>query len=112
MAGGRSSRTKGVGGERELVTTLRAHGLEARRVPLSGAAEGFKGDVQVRAFNRDLTGEVKRRRAGFRTLQKWLGNHDFLALRDDYGEWLMVVPLDKMLAMMGLSEEVANVPVE
>lgn len=45
MAGGAKSKQKGDRFEREIVNILREQGIDAGRVPLSGAVEGFPGDV-------------------------------------------------------------------
>ena len=47
---GKASRDKGAGFEREMVNWHRNLGMsneDIKRVPLSGAAEGFKGDMQI-----------------------------------------------------------------
>jgi hypothetical protein len=91
---GRASKRKGSAGEREIAKLL-----GGQRVPLSGAAGGeFAGDVIVPGLG---TGEVKRRRDGFKQIYKWLGDNDFLAIRADRKEWLIVLPLDRLLRLMG-----------
>ena len=64
---------------------------DIKRVPLSGAAEGFKGDIQIKG----MLGECKRRRGGNKRLYKWLAqdDSDFLFIRDDNQETLVVLPL-------------------
>jgi hypothetical protein len=78
---GKKSRTKGGRLERELVNLCKGMGLEAKRVPLSGAAVGYPGDIQIG----DLRAEVKGRASGegFKTLERWLGENDLLFLRRD-----------------------------
>jgi hypothetical protein len=44
---GSMSRRKGALFERQVVNDLKAAGLDAKRVPLSGAAEGYPGDVII-----------------------------------------------------------------
>jgi hypothetical protein len=101
MAGGdkprvsqRGRRQKGSTFERELVNFLREGGLDAKRVPLSGATEFQKGDVVVTpGYAPDaamLVGECKRR-ASLPALFSHLGEHDFLAMRADRGETLIVL---------------------
>ena len=82
---GLSQRAKGLRREREL-----AHLLDGHRVPLSGAGEGYPGDVKALG----LTWEVKSRARGWRTLYRWLENSDALALKADRHPWLVVLPLD------------------
>ncbi len=84
---GKAPRRKGNEGERQL-----ARLLGGKRMPLSGSAGGqFAGDVIVPGLGR---GEVKRRRDGFKELYKWLEGRDFLAVRADRREWLIVMGLD------------------
>lgn len=90
---GRAPKQKGYSGERELAKLLRG-----QRVPLSGSAGGeFAGDVLVPGLGR---GEVKRRRDGFKQLYSWLEGRDFLAVRADRRDWLVVLPLDKLMRIM------------
>lgn len=87
---GKKSRTKGGRLEREVVNRCKDLGLDAHRVPLSGAVAGYKGDVIVD----DLRCEVKGRGQGqgFKTLERWLGDFDVLFLRRDRQEPLIVLP--------------------
>lgn len=66
---GKMQRNKGARVERELVSQLKSEGWQAMRVPLSGATDYAKGDVDVW----DETGfrfniEVKSRKDGFKKL--------------------------------------------
>ena len=87
---GRRSRSKGARRERELVQLLVAAGIDAKRVPLSGAVEGFKGDILLG----ELRAEVKARASGegFKTLERWLAGNDLLFLKRDRAEPLVVMP--------------------
>ena len=85
---GRRSKRKGYRGEREFADLV-----GGQRVPLSGAAEGFENDVILDG----IRFEVKRRKDGFKTLYGWLKNTDALAIRADYKEWLVVLPVDLFL---------------
>ncbi len=95
---GRAPRRKGDRIEREIVALHRELGVNAERVPLSGAAGGsFSGDVDVYAHGADaapLVTEVKARAsgAGFATLERWLGDNDALVLRRDRAEPMVVLP--------------------
>ena len=84
----RRSKRKGYRGEREFADLV-----GGQRVPLSGAAEGFENDVILDG----IRFEVKRRKDGFKTLYGWLKNTDALAIRADYKEWLVVLPVDLFL---------------
>ena len=88
---GRKSRNKGARAEREFAKLT-----GGRRVPLSGAAEGFPGDVQAKG----LLWEVKRRKQAWGQLYEWLEGVDALAIRADHKDWLVVIPLERFLAMM------------
>lgn len=90
------SRRKGQREEQAVVSLHKREGFEAKRVPLSGAADGFKGDVIVHG----LTGESKLRAAGFKQIYSWLGDNDFLTLRHDNAERLYVVPESLWLRLL------------
>ena len=115
------SRRKGSNAERELVEILRAAGIPARRVPLSGGAGGvYSGDVIVGAPKclrcRGAGGiaeehylaiahaptcvgeerfEVKRRGQGrgFIQIDRWLEDAHAVVYRRDRGEWIVTLRL-------------------
>ena len=101
--GGKMSRSKGARIEREIVNRLRASGIYAERVPLSGAAGGsFSGDVVIpidmnerSALSdvRELRAEVKGRSngEGFTQLERWKGSNDLLFLKKDRSEPMVVM---------------------
>lgn len=95
---GKPSRDKGLRVERELVNKLKESGVEAKRVPLSGAAEGFKGDIQIGQF----IAEVKARKdgAGFKVLEAWLGDNDFLFLKKNNMDPMVVLTWPMFIALM------------
>jgi Holliday junction resolvase len=108
MTGGRASRDKGNRAERAIVRLLQERGFAAERVPLSGAARGrFGGDVSIRLLGTDRRVEVKCRRNGFRQLYDWLEGHDFLIVRADRRELLVVIPL-KLAAEIAMIAERAT----
>ena len=90
------SRDKGNREERAIVNLHKQHGFEAKRVPLSGAAEGFKGDIILHG----LVGEAKLRATGFRTIYTWLADNDFLTIRNDKSERLYVIREDRGIALL------------
>lgn len=93
---GKLSRTKGAVYERELVNDFKAKGLAAQRVPLSGATSYAKGDVEVTAGFDGKTiyrGECKRRAALPKWIETALGENDFMAMRENHGETLVVLRL-------------------
>jgi hypothetical protein len=106
--GGRASREKGNRGERAVVRFLQDHGFAAERVPLSGAARGrFGGDVSIPLLGADRRVEVKCRNHGFRQLYDWLAGHDFLIVRADRCEPLVVIPL-RLAAEIAMAAEQAT----
>lgn len=93
---GKPSRDKGARYERELVTAFRDMGLKAERVPLSGATDFAKNDVEVTAgFDPRpvFSGEAKRRKQLPKFFTEALDGADFAAFRQDHGETLIVIRL-------------------
>lgn len=91
---GKLSRNKGARYERELVNAFKEYGLKAQRVPLSGATEYAKGDVEVTAgFGTVYVGEAKRRKALPEWIEAALGENDFMVMREDGGKSLVVIRL-------------------
>ena len=99
---GKMQRNKGKRVELELVNLFKSWGLHAVRVPLSGATEYAKGDIDVYISQRDapLVGEVKARRSGFKTVTDALGENDFLVIRIDQKPPLFVLPLETMKELL------------
>jgi hypothetical protein len=92
--GGRTSRQKGDRGERVLVRFLQDRGFAAERVPLSGSARGrFGGDVSVPLLGVDRRVECKVRARAFGQMYRWLASNDFLIVRADRREPLVIIPL-------------------
>lgn len=92
-----NAKEKGKRTERELVRIFKKAGLNAKRVPLSGSTDFAKGDVVVE----DLVIEVKRRKKGFKKLYDWLEGFDALAIREDKKGFLIVLPLEKFVELLG-----------
>jgi hypothetical protein len=82
---GKHSRDKGLRVERWLVKLFREAGFEAYRIPLSGASEGFPGDLVAKRDGNTIRCESKRRKKGegFGLLERWLADHDLLLLSKD-----------------------------
>lgn len=99
---GKFSRQKGNRGEREVVELFRTAGFDAKRVPLSGAARGFPGDVVAG----DMTVQVKLGGHVPVSLYKWLEGADVLLCRRDREEWLVV---QRWKDWVACREEVKNV---
>lgn len=93
--GGKMSRDKGARGEREFAKLT-----DGKRVPLSGAVEGYSNDV----IAYDMQFEVKRRKSGFKQLYEWVEDErekpDAVALRTDNKQWLVCMTLDKFKELM------------
>ena len=96
---GKAPRRKGDRVERVILAELRAHGLDVKRVPLSGSAAGYPGDLSVRLGGRELCLEVKARK-DFATLYGWLENRDALILKADRKEPLAVLKLSELLMLI------------
>jgi hypothetical protein len=94
MAGGRSPRQKGDRFERALVRYLQEHGFAAERCPLSGSVGGkFSGDISVPILGIDRRVEAKILGNGFRRIYGWLKGRDFLIVRADQQDPVVVIPL-------------------
>lgn len=79
---GKMQRAKGYRVERELVLYLRSINFEAKRVPLSGASEYAKHDVEVRVGGSVWTIEVKARKDAFKSIYAFYNavqEHHYLA---------------------------------
>jgi hypothetical protein len=82
---------------------IAASGLECLRVPLSGAAPGWGGDLVIGAH----TFEVKVRGRGFRQLYRWLGDRHFgLIITADRHQQLLVVRLIDFLRQCNFRDSV------
>lgn len=93
---GRSPRRKGSRLERLVVQRFRAAGLQARRVPLSGSARDFPGDVQVQLPGLgDILIEVKARKTS--PLYAWIDGRGAVVVKADWREPLIVMRLSDFL---------------
>ncbi len=93
---GKMQKRKGYRVEHELVVKLKEMGLDAKRVPLSGATEFAKGDVVVNG----LVLETKARKNGFKQLYDWIEGKDALAVKADRKEYLVVMRLDLFVKLL------------
>lgn len=92
------SRAKGDRFERDCVNRLKDLGLEAQRVPLSGAAGGmFSSDIVV--ASRKI--ECKTRKRFISQLLGWLQGNYALFVKEDRSETLVVMRLDDFAALLG-----------
>ena len=83
MTGGRSPKRKGDQGEREICKLL-----SGNRTYWQPGQETKPDLIDVPYLGR---GEVKRRRDGWKQLYAWLADNDFLAVRADHKEWLVIL---------------------
>jgi hypothetical protein len=99
--------------ERAAVNLAKAFGLEAERVPLSGAAGGsYLSDITIRILGLLKRFECKARGDGFKNIYAWLGTNDGLIIKADNKPMLMVQPYEDWLRMAekageGVKETVA-----
>lgn len=94
-------RTKGYLGEREIVHLLEELGVHAKRVPLSGATSFQKDDVILEDGS---TIEVKRRKKIPAILKEMLVSADYGAIREDRGEWLIVMGLKEFAKLLKIKK--------
>lgn len=95
---GKMQRDKGARIEREMVNLHKSKGLHSERVPLSGAVKGRRIgqghdiDVYIGKDRAPLCGEIKGRRKLPKYLNEWLGDNDFLILKEDRADIMVVLP--------------------
>ncbi len=101
-----ASRVKGDAFEREIVHKLIAGGLEAQRVPLSGAAKGrFGGDIQATVCGIWEKLECKIRKRAWLDLYGWIEDNFCLVIRRNaepgkpVPETLVVMRLDDFIRL-------------
>jgi len=93
MAGGRAPYQKGYRLETSVRRDLQERGLECHRVALSGAGPE-KGDLCLTTgWGQQLKGECKSRKELAAWIVNALGDHDFLILKQDRGETLVMLRL-------------------
>jgi hypothetical protein len=99
MRGGKGPKRKGSRVEREVLALLKEAGLEARRVPLSGSAPGYPGDLEVElpGLGRVVVEVKARKRVG---LEAWLEGRGLLVLKPDRRPPLAVMPLQALLGLI------------
>jgi len=96
---GRGPRRKGDRVECEILAALREAGLEAKRVPLSGSAPDYPGDLEVNlpGLGRVLV-EVKARKRV--ALEGWLDGRGLLIIKPDRKPPLAVLTLEAFLRLV------------
>lgn len=94
--GGKAAKLKGDIYEREIVNWHRERGVDAERIPLSGAVKGnYKGDLKI-GPQQALLAECKRRARAYQDLYDALDQDgsDMLFVRKDRERTLVVLPLE------------------
>ena len=91
------SRAKGDRFERDCVNKLKDLGLEAQRVPLSGAAGGLFGSDIVVAGHKI---ECKTRKRAWMDLFNWLPGNHALMIKADRTDTLVVMSLETFADMI------------
>lgn len=102
---GKRSKKKGYDGEAEVVKLLQKYGIEAERVPLSGALKSEKYSCDVHITGIDKRVEVKRRKSGLKTIQKWLeedpnSNYIFFREDGDTDGWIVIMPYIEFIELV------------
>lgn len=96
--GGKMSRDKGSRVERALRDVFRSQGFQSDRVPLSGASQGYKGDVRFTKDDKVYHAEVKARKDSFKNVYGlWSENvltNDTTTLRYVHGDSLVIISND------------------
>ncbi len=108
---GRKSQQKGYRNESGFVNRMKAYGLGAQRMPLSGALGSIAGmdlggDVKLWTVWGEWRVECKARKDGFRELYKWLepDNIDLLSLKANNRPGLIVMTEDKFIELVREAE--------
>jgi len=95
---GKMQRDKGARIERGEVKRFREAGIYAERVPLSGASKGRRMgnghdiDVYIGPDSAPLCGEIKGRKEIPKYIKEWLGENDFLLIKEDRSLPIVMVP--------------------
>ena len=90
---------KGSRFEREIVELAKKHGLEAYRVPLSGAGT-IKNDVHIKVGRTLWEIEAKKRADGFKFLYDNIEGADILVVGADRKRALAVIDLADLLDLL------------
>tara|TARA_R100001086_G_scaffold167627_1_gene91030 strand:+ start:455 stop:790 length:336 start_codon:yes stop_codon:yes gene_type:complete len=102
------SRDKGARIEREIVQRFRAQAIPALRVPLSGATEHSRGDIEILRDALTQIGEVKARKDFPKWMREALGENDFLIVRPDRDAPMVVLSFEQYCWLLrkatGISE--------
>lgn len=92
------SRDKGARFERSVVASFEARGIEAQKVPLSGATAFAKNDVLLPRHGKSL--ECKKRAKLPAYLYAWLAGADAVVMAEDRGSMLVVLTMDEYCSLL------------
>jgi hypothetical protein len=111
MAGGRASRQKGDRFEREIVKALLDKGVTARRVPLSGAVEGFPGDIELEHRGVKLLGQCKISAdgSGYSKILALISEHNVVNITDADGFRTVAMPFSEFVRFLEGGERAIRV---
>lgn len=98
---GKMSRNKGRRLEYLVRDLARKAGFQADRVPLSGASQGFKGDVRISKYGKTYIIECKSRSAGFSSIYD-LYHQDASGIYVEGRCYRIMTDLEAMIDMRGL----------
>jgi len=93
---GKFSRDKGARFERQIVNALNDNGIEAKRVPLSGATSFQKGDVVI---DGRIVCELKHRESGFKKIYEYKEGAKLLIIKQNQYEPLIIMTFEDFIAM-------------
>jgi len=96
---GKSQRDKGYRTENNLRNLFIDSDIQCRRVPLSGGADGYKGDLIITVDEQEHKAEVKCRGNGFKSLYEWLSDNEYLFVKADRRPYLCVMTVDNFIEM-------------
>jgi hypothetical protein len=105
--GGKHSRDKGNRTERAIVRSLQERGFAAEKI--SGMYRPG-ADLSVPLLGVDRTVEIKCRGRGFGQLYAWLIDRDFLIVKADRSEPLVVLPLKLAAEIAAIAERNKPIP--
>jgi|TARA_Y100000015_G_scaffold13333_1_gene12829 Holliday junction resolvase len=94
--GGKAARVKGASFEREIVNWHKERGVDAERIPLSGAMKGnYASDIKI-GPQLALTAECKRRARGWQDIYDAFDqdNSDVVFIRKDRKPALVVLTME------------------
>jgi len=97
---GKMQRDKGNRFERTIVNVFKAFDIPAQRVPLSGATEYAKGDIEITIQEKIYRIECKARGTGFKQLYTWIDGNDLLVIKADRQPALVVIPLEQFCQLV------------